>query len=263
MKAIIGVYHKLLIDISHELSILKYPHTIIGKNLKDKKVINNARKYICPIYLVDGIKQLSKVPLGCFSIIVDCKVRLERSNCDIIDIKTNFKKALRHYLSLYRNDTERKTLLEKNITLKEVADVATSYSFLNDVQSHIYKITPYDFRKKVQHAIISYFYGSMTIASLKDLLSQHNKLAEIRKKCFSQEANKFKKAIRMYKDCKDENKVSAETGFATFDILYIIKSYEKEMEIMEKIRQGIPIPKAGRKRKHPVKPIKIAKLKGY
>ena len=76
--------------------------------------------------------------------------------------------------------------------LKEVLKVATTYSFLNGIQTALYKITPYSLRKNTQTAIISYFYGDLPYTKLITHLESSNKLKTLLELCKDKQA----KALR-------------------------------------------------------------------
>lgn len=258
MKGLFGIYHKSITEISRELSNLGYSHTLLGKLPKDYMEIKGVKEPPYKIYLVDGFGRISRFLKNSIVIVIESKENLLQSNCDkLLWPGVKLRIALKKMLKLPFD--KKIELIISPPTLSQVIETATSYSFLNTLQAVIYKITPYTFKKKVQQAVISYFYGSLPKLRLEELLSQNEKLKELKDKCFSKEGSNFKNAIKLYHKTLDEKKVSEITGFATFEILYVIKSHEKEVEIMEKIRQGIPIPKAGRKPKK-VSPL-LQKLK--
>lgn len=265
MRGIFGIYHKSLLEISRELCNLHYTHILVGAELNQIKTVEQTKTPCVPIYVVDGFSRMSVVPDNAIAILVECKTILDRSNCDkLLQPGLKLKQALRKMLQQVRHEPIQNIQFSfEPIGLQEIIEKATSYSFLNDIQTAIYKINPYDFRKKIQHTIISYFYGMTSRNAISNVFKQHaSKLQGLKDKCLSKEGNRFRSAISEYLACGDENKVSQETGFATFEILYIVKSYEKEAEIAERIRLGLPVAKAGRKPKK-VDPImeKLRKVK--
>jgi len=109
-------------------------------------------------------------------------------------------------------------------TLDEYVKHATKPSFLNDVQTEIYRITPYDLRKAVQSEVIAYLGGLLGYRKLMARLNSSHKLTKIKTLVLAPKCAVLKDAITAYRHGQDLKEVAEAYKVETFEIMYIVKS---------------------------------------
>lgn len=119
-------------------------------------------------------------------------------------------------------------LKRKDLTIAEYVDIATKPSFLNDIQTALYKITPYGLRKEVQEQIIDYLAGHMAYTALNRKLKSSLKLETLQYLLSMDKAKAFRDAVLALRNSTIDEVAKAH-GFETFELLYISSSYAKRM----------------------------------
>jgi hypothetical protein len=111
-------------------------------------------------------------------------------------------------------------------TIEDYVNIATKPSFFNHVQSAMYRITPYNLRKEVNLMCVAYLAGSVSITALKRKLKSSHKLDQLLTLMDSEKARELREAVgRARRD--NVEIVAHETGFEQFEILYVLRSFEK------------------------------------
>lgn len=113
--------------------------------------------------------------------------------------------------------------LKKEPSLMDYVNYATKPSFLNNIQTQFYKINPYALRKEVQILCISYLAGYTSYTEMKRKLKSNLKFQALFELVDSTKAKELRAAVEMTKN-KSVEQVAKETGFATFELLYIKNS---------------------------------------
>lgn len=237
MYGIYGIYHKSLYEVCQTLSQINRSYDIYGEKFNEYKHIKSSKKQSIPIYAVQSLKRaqkLSKLKPG-LMIICDSYPALKKSNVSKL-LYPGFKLKQAIYKAI--NECKERKRLDKKIALKveplrlkEVLKTATTYSFLNGIQTALYKITPYSLRKQSQIAIISYFYGDLPYNKLILHLESSAKLKTLLDLCKDKQAKALREAcIEARHNPNKLEKIAKASGFASFEIVYIIKSHKKTLE---------------------------------
>lgn len=117
-------------------------------------------------------------------------------------------------------------LFQNEPTVASYVDIATKPSVLNNIQTLIYLITPYDLRKEVQGLVISYLAGATSKRILMDKLNSNYKLERIKNLITTERCRELRLAVAMLRHSGAEE-VAALTGFQQFELLYLSKSASK------------------------------------
>lgn len=241
MYGIYGIYHKSVYEICQTLSQMNKNYEIYGKKFNEyKQVLTKSNRQAFPIYVIDSLKRAKKlISRNSLSsglmIICDSHPALQKSNTSkLLYPGLKLKQAISKAISECRERKQNKKhiyLQVDALKLKEVLKVATTYSFLNGIQTALYKITPYSLRKNTQIAIISYFYGDLPYAKLITHLESSNKLKTLLELCKDKQAKALREAcIEARQNPGKIEKIAKASGFASFEIVYIIKSHRKSLE---------------------------------
>lgn len=232
-----GIYHKSLYEVSQTLSQLKLCFSIYGAKFNQYKKVSFKKRQVVPIYLVESLKRaerLHDLEPG-LMIICDSTAALKRSNTSkLLYPGIKLKQAISKAYSECNAKRKSNKLVQLNTTplrLQEVLKVATTYSFLNGIQTALYKITPYSLRKETQQIIISYFYGDLSYSKLIDHLKSSSKLKTLLTVCKDKQAKLLRQAcIEAIDNPAKIESIAKASGFASFEIAYIIKSHQKTLE---------------------------------
>lgn len=118
-------------------------------------------------------------------------------------------------------------LKDSEMSINEYVNHATEPSFLNDLQTEFYVINPYPLRKEVQQMVIAYMAGLETKSKLLAKLSTSYKLDKVKALVESPKCSELKAAVARVQRGQSLAAVAEETGYETFEILYIAKSAAK------------------------------------
>lgn len=232
-----GIYHKSCLEVCQTLEQLGYAYHAFGKTYYEYKQ-HKAGINTLPIYIVESLERAERLKKQLDSgmmVICDSQPALKKTNANRmlypgLVLREALKRAIDECL-VYQEKNKRSRLSVSDLTLKEVLKVATTYSFLNGIQTALYKITPYALRKESQQKIIAYFYGELPYRELITHLESSAKLDKLLLLCKDKQAKALRQAcILSRKDMSKVEDVAKETGFASFEIVYIVKSYEKTLE---------------------------------
>jgi hypothetical protein len=103
---------------------------------------------------------------------------------------------------------------------------AVKPSFLNRIQALFHKITPYAKSKETRTLCIAYLAGGIGIAALRRYLKTSLKFADLLVLMDSAAALNLRAAVAALKS-KPLEAVAQEFGVETFELLYIVKSYQQ------------------------------------
>lgn len=236
MYGIFGIYHKSCLEVCQTLNDLNISYTVYGKEYNQIKHVSNKLKSM-PVYVIDSLYRAGRLDnlLPGIQIICDSQPALAKSNVNHkLYPGLTLRNALKQAVLMSKENRlskKHKKLKVHSLTLQEVLKSATTYSFLNGIQTALYKITPYSLRKDSQKYIISYFYGDTSYTELMNKLESSEKLSVLLKLCKDQQAKALRQAcILARKDMSKVEKIAKASGFASFEIVYIVKSHEKAIE---------------------------------
>lgn len=216
------------LDISTCLSDLKTSHSIVTNNLRaaSSDVMCSVAQSFWPIIL-PSIRFVSRYKCRRESqilFICDSLAQLSLCNVRILnpkDIRDNIQKALNHAVE---NPIPSWKLEIKEPSFDEYVTASTKPSILNHIQTEFYKLTPYDLRKAVQAQVISYLAGTETRKRLMEKLNSSYKLDKVKALIQDPRCTDLRNAVQLYTKTLDVEAVAAQTGCATFEILYLSKS---------------------------------------
>jgi hypothetical protein len=221
-----------ILKVSEQLLALNVAHSIVTKNnlqVNERFLHLGLTQPAWPV-LIDGLSCINKVqfkenvPLILF--VCDSLASIEMCNIQQIkseDLKLNLKKALIYAISNPINTKWK--LTSKEPSIEEYVNAVSKPQILNEIQTSIYKITPYSLRKEVQALVISYLANDIQQPQLKAKLQSNYKLADILNICCTDKANNLRKAVVAFNKSKNIDLVSEEYGIASFQILYITRSF--------------------------------------
>lgn len=185
--------------------------------------------------IIDGIRCIPKINSDknkLIYFILDVKEQLSLCNFqqDLLDIpkhrfQTQLKKALIQSIKM----PQEWFLNTKDHSILDYIEKATKPSFINELQTKIYKITPYSLRKEIQICILNYLAGNLSQAVLKNELKQSLKSEELLQLMLSDKAKGLREAIKRIKD-EPLEEVAKASGFEPFELRYVIRSSEKRQE---------------------------------
>lgn len=230
-----------LVDASpHQLSTvlqsLKMSHSLVGGSKRTLHMTVNGLCKEQPVWpiVVDRVRSVPKVRVDmdrAVYFVCDARAALSTSNTSqvlwpehrgLMDITAAVKQALIAANSL----THDWQFVVNEPTIEDYVNIATKPSFFNHVQSAMYRITPYNLRKEVNLMCVAYLAGSVSVTALKRKLKSSHKLEQLLGLMDSQKARDLRDAVAQ---ARRENVeiVARDTGFEQFEILYVLRSFEK------------------------------------
>lgn len=250
-----GVPEHSLFDLSSALKALHISHRIF-ETAKDAIEINLTSEQPARVYLVRNFAQVQKIDhneTAPYIIFVNApEAELALTNCIIL--RGSAKHALKSALkaSHPRKVASPFVFMQTSKSLDDYVNEATKPTFLYFIQTAIYKLTPYALVKEARTIIISALYGAIPMKKLYAFLGTSLKLEDLKMILKDDKAKQVRelvlevrKRIEQEGTTKREddivNSVIAGTGIDAFDILYVVKSYQKmEREKASGKRRGRP-----------------------
>jgi hypothetical protein len=223
------------------MTSLKVGHTLVSGKIKTIHTQRNVSR-VQPAWpvILPSLAAVDKYQCDISpQILFVCDALALLSNCNLRIIRMegleqNIKDALAYATA---NPEQNSWKLQKvEPTIADYVNHATKPSFLNNLQTAIYKIAPYDLKKKIQTSIIGYLAGTVSKTSLMAQLNANLKLDTLRRLMLDPKATELKDAVAMYAKTKSIEVVTATTGFESFEILYIYRSSEKTVAEAKKNR---------------------------
>lgn len=220
-------------QVTEALTDLRVSHTVVGWSPKLHKLRHqridglNPRQPAWPIvtHSVKDIPRIRVKKTRQILFVCDSIPALSHANlCPLPDLPTlerSIKKALQ-----VMDDDWSLTFNEPNI--QDFVALASKPSFLNQVQTAIYKINPYSDRKIIQSKVIMFLGGKLSIPSLRETLRSSYKYDPIRELLNKPEAVALKNAIDRVRAGEEGDLVAEEMGIEAFDISYILSSLVKQ-----------------------------------
>lgn len=149
-----------------------------------------------------------------------CNIRILNTN-DITMLGDVVKRALEHSAEYPLEDWE---LVRNEPTTNEYVHSATKPSYLNFIQTALYKISNYPLRKEVQGLIIKYLNSDIKLQPLMVKLNSNLKLQELAVLLKDEKAVVLRNAVAAFRTSKNLEAVSKEFKTETFEILYVTNS---------------------------------------
>ena len=112
----------------------------------------------------------------------------------------------------------------KQLTNLDYVELVAKPSLLNNIQTLVYKIQPYALRKEVQKLILQYFNSQISLRGVEHNLKRSFKTVGLIP--YLREGVGLKTAVARLK-AETVEAVAADTGFETFELLYLSKERKK------------------------------------
>jgi hypothetical protein len=218
--------------ISMELHLLKMSHTYVSRQSQIEIDGLSTAQPVWPIIFdsIDSIKRARLTRDRYVFFVCDSGAALSYTNLSqalwpenrSFSLPDSIKHALIHAST---EQTDWKLEL-KEPRLVEYVKVAVKPSFINHIQAIIQKITPYAKSKETRMMCIAYLAGGIGIMALRRYLKASLKLADLLALMDSPAALNMKNAVAALKS-KPIEVVTQEFGVESFELLYIIKSYQQ------------------------------------
>lgn len=116
----------------------------------------------------------------------------------------------------------------QEMPIEGYVDIATKPSFLGDVQTLLYRITPYALRKEVQELFIAYLAGIASYTKLRAKLVSSYKLDDLKKLLADPRCAELRNAVALAKKTGDVENVANQTGVEKYEIMYLLRSTAKK-----------------------------------
>jgi hypothetical protein len=216
------------IQISEALRALNLSHTLEGGTRRLTYDGLCKEQPVWPV-VVDHVRNIHRVSGERLVLFVtDCRALLATTNLSTFlwpdnrgpSLQASIKSAL---VSAHRVNSDW-SLVSKEPTTLEFVNSATKPSFLNLIQTQIYRVTPYALRKEVQQVIIAYLAGIESYTVMHRKLKSSLKLQTLYELLHLQKAKDLREAVLMGGDVEE---VAKSTGFAPFELRYIQASSTK------------------------------------
>ena len=230
--AAFGIAYHTPLQVSEALRSLRMSHTIAG-GFRYLQMDVDGLARVQPVWpAVVDVKGVSRLYLTRSPVVLfvcDSLAALMDTNVDrsFIDEAVSAVVKVKRALLSIDFDAHWK-FRRKEATVADYVAVASKPSFLSNIQTAIYKINPYALRKEVQNLAIQYLASNVGVTKLKSKLNSSVRLEPLAQLMLSPKAQDLKEAVRMYQRTQDVEVVAKDSGFATFELLYIVKSAEKQ-----------------------------------
>lgn len=226
-------------QVSNVLKQLRVSHTYVGLNTKTKRTAiievpgNNGEQPAWPVVIdrVSAIKRVQTPRQRLIYLITDSRAALSVTNASHglwPEQRENlsFDKMLRLVLQSTTARSEPFAFKKAEPSIADYVNAATKPSFLNHIQTAIYKIQPYPMRKEVQAMCIAYLAGGVSHAILRRKLKSSFKLDELAALMLADKAKSLRDAVSLLKGAPVDQ-VAKKTGFEPFELNYVANSYAR------------------------------------
>lgn len=231
--AAFGVVDHAPLELSDVLKSLNMSHTYVWRDgfRINSMDIDGGRKEqpVWPV-IVQNVKTLDKVGSGGRFVyfVTDSRAALSHTNINAALWPENrkdhhFNDCMRWVLIHSHKKNEEWVLQKNEPTLMDYVNSATKPSQLNNLQSLFYKINPYALRKEIQILCISYLAGYTSHKLMREKLKSSLKFADLLELMESPKTKALRDAVARVRTEPIE-KVVKETGAASFELMYLIKS---------------------------------------
>lgn len=231
--AAFGLVDRSPIEISEILKGLKMSHSFVGGFGRTMHLTIDGLNPGQPVWpvVIDRVRAVPKVQSDkdrFVYFVCDSRAALSLSNVSTSLWPEHrilgYEDAIKQALMDAHGRTENWALSLNEVSFTDYVNQAAKPSFLNHIQSAIYKITPYPKRKEIQKACISYLAGGSTLPPLKRALKSNLRLADLLALMDSPEARNLREACAAMRRGTVEQ-VAKEFGVETFEIMFLVKSY--------------------------------------
>lgn len=232
------------LQVSNELSALRVSHSIHGIALRttvDRPTIKHtSHEQPYWVIIVHRVANIRKVQINrpCVLLVCDAYAQLQTCNVGVFPF-TGLQDSLQQALV---NATSHPVqggwkLIQRSPTIDDYVNTATKPSYLNHLQSALYRILPYGLRKEVQALTIGYLAGVTSKSRLIEKLKSSFKLDELRTLLKDPKAGELREAVALFRKNNDLDLTVKETKFESFEILYVVNSSKKA--IMEAAKKAV------------------------
>lgn len=217
-----------ILEISRALCHLNWSHVINSaanrrasstKRGAMKVKVGDGKTYV---FVADGLRSI-QARRGVI-IVVDSASALAHTNIPRIPDDRPLVEALRALPNLWRTDVE-----IKKPKVMDYVNKAVKPSFLTSLQTAIYKISNHGLRKEAQGVIIAHLNSKASARTMNQVFRRNYALEALEKLMLDPQVQVLREAVAMFRATEDEKAVAAKTGCTTFDILYLVRSYDKSV----------------------------------
>ena len=200
------------VELSHALSLLNVSHSVSVNRLRKDKIVNlhhSQPRWVRIINDIDGAKSEDH------NLICGAMSKLALTNIPKFP-DLDLGSALRFVLT-----SERMTRVEvKKSEYMDYVNLIAKPSVLNIIQTKLYKIQPYDLRKKTQKIIIEFFNSKISEQQAIRFLNRSYKTDSIVE--LLAKGNELRAAVLKLKSGSETaESISTRTGIPTFELLYL------------------------------------------
>lgn len=232
-----GVIDLSPIQVSEALRQLRVSHTIEGSFIRHMTYTIDGLCKEQPAWpvVIERLKMVPKIRTvkeRMIYLICDSRAALANTNASQVlwpaQHADDFMGALRAALNTAHIRNQEWQLVRSDPSIDDFVNAASKPSFLNHVQTAVYKINPYDLRKEVQTLIILYLSGKLPVTKMRAKLRSSFKLETLLQLMNDAQADKLRQACEVVrKQQLNVDDVAKSTGVASFDLLYILNSARK------------------------------------
>lgn len=221
------------IQLSEILSKLQVSHSVVGisGNKIWQRDVDTGSVQPAWVIVLDSVLAIKRFRCNRGDkVIFVCDSPISLSTCNLVEVTMdNMYLAVKESLKVsVRNPIPGGWKIKQTETsIMEYVDSATKPSFLNFIQTAIYKISPYPLRKEVQNLTVSYLNGDVPFLTLKAKLQSSYKLTDLLELCKNPKADNLKKAVATFKKSAQLEATAIEYGIETFEILYVTNSAKR------------------------------------
>ena len=205
-------YHSS-VELSYALSNLNVSHTITSG--KKTVVVNKGKVQPLAVHVTPNLRDYRE---GAVNFIVASAAELSMTNYPLIGYRDDLVAAVK--AALTKSHLSAIVPVIKEISHIDYVNQIAKPSLLNKIQTQIHRIQPYALRKQTQQLVLSYLKSNISETQIKRALSDNLKHEELLPLVLS--ASPLRAAAARLAT-EPVEKVAAETGFPTFELLYISK----------------------------------------
>lgn len=220
-------------QITDGLTELRISHTVVGWSKKLHRLRHQTidglteRQPAWPIvtHSVTDIPRIRTKKSRQILFVCDSVPALTHANLTPLPVLPTLDRCLKAALQVMDDDW---TFKGTEPDIQDFVAMASKPSFLNQVQTAIYRINPYSDRKIIQLKVIMFLGGQLSVKSLRDTLRSNYRYEPIREILNLPQAVGLKNAIDRVRRGEDGEMVAEELGIEAFDISYILSSLAKQ-----------------------------------
>lgn len=239
-----GVIDHSPVEVSMALKYLGVSHRIVGDNATflDQHVSEEQPAIVYLAYSLNQVERIIRFQHAPYIVFVcAAEDEIKMTNSPAITRAANLSSTLKQILRDRHPKKVSESFQFKRVhkTLDDYVHEATKPTFLYFIQTAIYKLTPYALVKESRELIISALYGAISMKKLHDFLNSSLKLEELKLLLKDDRAKQVRELVLEVRkqlgnspaSAKKEDevvgRVVASTGLEPFDILYVMRSFQK------------------------------------